>query len=70
MTLVGVDLHTRDQSIAVLDTETGEVRERRLQHGGDEVEQFYGSLGRPVTVGIESTGYEFRETLTPAHRVA
>jgi hypothetical protein len=33
------------------------VRERRLQHGGDEVEQFYGSLGRPVTVGIESTGY-------------
>jgi hypothetical protein len=40
MRLVGVDLHTRDQSIARVDTETGEIRELRLRHEGDEVEQF------------------------------
>jgi transposase len=57
MTLVGCDLHSRNQQVAVLDTETGEVQERRLDHDGDAVEQFYASLPRPVTVGIESTGY-------------
>jgi len=51
-----VDLHTRDQSIAMVDTETGETQELRLRHDGDEVERFYSSLARPVTVGIESTG--------------
>jgi transposase len=57
MMLVGVDLHTRDQSIAMVDTESGETRELRLRHDSDEVERFYSSLARPVTVGIESTGY-------------
>src|SRR5712671_6040721 len=57
MTLVGCDLHARDQQVAVLDTATGEIQERRLVHDGDSVEQFYTSLPGPVTVGIESTGY-------------
>jgi transposase len=57
MTLVGCDLHSRDQQVAVLDTGTGEIQERRLVHEGDAVEQFYASLPGPVTVGIESTGY-------------
>jgi transposase len=57
MRLVGVDLHTREQSIAMVDTETGETQELRLRHEGDEVERFYSNLARPVTVGIESTGY-------------
>jgi transposase len=57
MTLVGCDLHSRNQHVAVLDTETGEVQEHRLEHAGDAVEQFYACLRRPVTVGIESTGY-------------
>jgi transposase len=43
--------------VAVLDTETGEVQELRLAHDGDAVDHFYASLPRPVTVGIESTGY-------------
>lgn len=43
--------------MAVLDTATGEIQERRLVHAGDSVEQFYTSLPGPVTVGIESTGY-------------
>ena len=57
MTLVGCDLHSRNQQVAVLDTDTGEVQERRLAHDDHTVEQFYGSLPRPVTVGVESTGY-------------
>jgi transposase len=57
MTLVGCDLHSRNQQVAVVDTETGEVQELRLAHDGTAVEHFYASLPRPVTVGVESTGY-------------
>lgn len=57
MIMVGCDLHTRKQQVAVLDTNTGEFFERELAHSGDAVEQFYAALAPPVTVGIESTGY-------------
>ncbi len=57
MTFVGCDLHTRKQQVAVLDTGTGEVRECQLAHEGTAVEEFYCALPRPVTVGVESTGY-------------
>jgi len=57
MTIVGCDLHTRKQQVAVLHADTGEVVEQELLHAGDAVEQFYRTLPRPVTVGIESTGY-------------
>src|SRR4030095_4367696 len=57
MTFVGCDLHTRMQQVAVLDTRTGEVSECQLVHAGMTVEEFYAALPRPVTVGIESTGY-------------
>jgi transposase len=57
MRMIGVDLHTREQSVAMLDTSTGELQELRIRHDGDEVERFYAALPRPVTVGIESTGY-------------
>src|SRR5262249_15675842 len=57
MILVGCDLHTRKQQVAVLDTDTGEVVEQELAHTGDAVEQFYATLLPSVTVGIESTGY-------------
>ncbi len=57
MTFVGCDLHTRTQQVAVLDTRTGEVSECQLAHDGTAVEEFYAALPRPVTVGIESTGY-------------
>ncbi len=56
MTLVGCDLHSRKQQVAVLDTETGEGLEQELLHEGDAVEHFYRALPRPVTVGIEATG--------------
>jgi len=57
MILVGCDLHTRKQQVAMLDTDTGEVVEQELAHAGDAVEHFYAALPPPVTVGIESTGY-------------
>jgi transposase len=57
MTIVGCDLHTRKQQVAVLHTDTGEVEEHELLHSDNAVEQFYSALPRPVTVGIESTGY-------------
>ena len=57
MTFVGCDLHTRTQQVAVLDTRTGEVSEHQLVHDGRAGEGFYAALPRPVTVGIESTGY-------------
>jgi transposase len=57
MTLVGCDLHSRKQQVAVLDTTTGEVLEQELVHDGDAVERFYRALRPPVTIGIETTGY-------------
>jgi len=57
MTFVGCDLHTRQQQVAVLDTTTGEIHEQQLPHAGTAVEDFYAALPRPVTVGLESTGY-------------
>src|SRR5262247_2007764 len=57
MTLVGCDLRSRKQHVAVLDTTTGEVLEQELAHDGDAVERFYRALTPPVTIGIETTGY-------------
>ncbi len=57
MILVGCDLHTRKQQVALLNTDTGELRDQELSHDSDAVERFYAALPPPVTVGIESTGY-------------
>jgi len=57
MILVGCDLHSRTQQVAVLDTRTGELVEQELAHDGDAVERFYRALPSPVTIGIETTGY-------------
>ena len=56
MKIIGVDLHTRQQTIAVLDDQTGELVERQLSHEGEEVREFYASLPKPVLVGLEATG--------------
>ena len=57
MKIVGCDLHTRYQQIAMLDEETGEMVERRLEHASGEGRAFYASLQGPVRVGVEATGY-------------
>ena len=57
MMIIGCDLHTRYQQIAMLDTETGELVERRLEHENGEARVFYGALVGAVRVGIEATGH-------------
>lgn len=57
MKIVGCDLHTRYQQIAMLDEETGEFIERRLEHASGEAKEFYRQLRGPVRVGIEATGH-------------
>jgi len=57
MKIVGCDLHTRYQQIAMLDEETGELVERRLEHSNGEAKEFYTKLSGPVRVGIEATGH-------------
>ena len=57
MKIVGCDLHTRYQQIAMLDEETGELVERRLEHASGEAREFYAGLEGPVRVGIEATGH-------------
>src|SRR5271157_3706106 len=55
--IIGCDLHTRYQQIAMLDQETGELVERRLEHESGEARGFYAGLLGPVRVGIEATGH-------------
>ena len=56
MKIVGCDLHARQQTIAMVDTETGEFTEKTLSHEGNAVREFYAALEGPVVVGIEATG--------------
>jgi hypothetical protein len=53
MKIVGCDLHARQQSIAMMDSETGEFLEKTLLHTGSAVRDFYAALEGPVIVGIE-----------------
>jgi len=58
MIIVGCDYHPGFQQIAFVDTETGELQERRLEHG-EAAEKFYRDLaaqGMNVRVGMEASG--------------
>jgi len=56
MRIIGCDLHARQQTLAMLDTTTGEVVNLPLMHEGNSVREFYSKLPPPVIVGIEATG--------------
>jgi transposase len=56
MKIVGCDLHAKQQTIAMVDLETGEFTEKTVAHEGSEVRDFYAALEGPVVVGIEATG--------------
>ena len=56
MRIIGCDLHACQQTLAMFDTETGEVVNLTLMHEGNNVREFYSQLPRPVLVGIEATG--------------
>jgi transposase len=58
MIIVGCDYHPGFEQIAYVDTETGELQERRLRHR-EEAEKFYRDLssrGVRVRVGMEASG--------------
>jgi hypothetical protein len=45
MLILGCDFHTRDPQVAMMDTETGELVEKRLEHTNGEARAF---CARPV----------------------
>src|SRR5215472_19233879 len=57
MLIIGCDFHSRFQQIAMLDTKTGELIERRLEHASGEAKKFYTGLQKPLRVGMEASGY-------------
>ena len=57
MKIIGCDFHPSYQQIAMLDMETGELWEGRLEHEQGEARRFYQALvGQVVRVGMESVG--------------
>ena len=59
MLIIGCDYHPSFQQIAFVDTDTGELQERRLEHR-EEAEKFYRDLadqGMKVRVGMEASGH-------------
>jgi transposase len=56
MKIVGCDFHPSYQQVAIFDSNTGEVEERKLQHRSEEVDQFYRQLESPALIGMESVG--------------
>jgi transposase len=71
MIIIGADYHPGFQQIAVVDTETGELNELRLEHR-EEAEQFYHALaaqGMKVRVGMEASGHArwFERLLAELH---
>jgi transposase len=57
MWIIGCDLHSRYQVIAMVETATGELTTRRLEHENGEARTFYTQLAKPSLIGIEATGY-------------
>ena len=71
MIIIGADYHPGFQQIAVVDTETGEMNELRLEHR-EAAEQFYHALaaqGMKVRVGMEASGHArwFERLLAELH---
>jgi transposase len=52
---IGCDLHTRNQVVAWIEEETGEIKKRWLEHEGQEEKEFYAQFPRGTVVGIEAT---------------
>ena len=57
MSIIGCDLHSRYQVIAMVETDTGEMVTRRLEHESGEARAFYTTLPKPSLIGMEATGY-------------
>src|SRR5258708_30898717 len=59
MIIIGADYHPGFQQVAYVDTDTGDLQERRLEHRED-AEKFYRDLAAQevkVRVGMEASGH-------------
>src|ERR1700693_2419206 len=56
MKIIGCDFHPSYQQIAMVDIETGELWEGRLEHEKGEAQRFYQALQGAVRVGMEAVG--------------
>ena len=62
MRIVGCDLHARQQYIAMVDTESGELTEKIVRHEGNAVREFYAALEKESRISKHSL-----PTLRPQH---
>jgi DNA invertase Pin-like site-specific DNA recombinase len=51
----------------MLDTDTGELEEKTLEHQGETVREFYSALPGPVRVGIEANRPALQELMAALH---
>ena len=56
MNIGGCDFHPGRQQVAVLDTDSGESRELRLDNGNGDAEHFYRELAAPALFELEAGG--------------
>jgi transposase len=56
MMIVGCDFHPGWQQVAIFDSDTGEIEQRKLVNGDGEAERFYRGLPAPALVGVEACG--------------
>jgi len=57
MAIIGCDLHSRYQQIAMPEFSDGEIVTRRLEHENGEAPEFYARLPKRSLIGIQATGY-------------
>jgi len=56
MWIIGCDFHPSGQQVYTVNEQTGEIVERWLSHGSEEVDEFYSSVPAGSEVGVESSG--------------
>jgi hypothetical protein len=71
MQIIGCDLHARQQTLAVLDTTTGEVMEKTLTHSGNDRQDCCGPWFTGGSLTIQAVGANlmsgFRSIITAVH---
>ena len=65
MIIIGADYHPAFQQIAFVDTETGELQERRLEHP-EAAQKFYRELGAPGKESARGDGSQWACALVRA----
>jgi hypothetical protein len=77
MRIIGCDFHTGQQTLAMLDTETGELVKMTLLHEGNTVREFYSALHQASAILFlgeskpsSRTAWSLVFALTKLHRVS